>query len=155
MNTASLLPSMETFLDAVYDDVRRARERVMVRARRQARARARRPARGRGGARLLYGHGSYVVAVRLTGPIVDDVARHFEQRWAERTGAPPRDFDTGDRHPDVRLVSDSPSREPRVQCAPRPAPRGVDVRIIVPGASDLAVIARSTRAEYRDWLVAV
>ncbi len=261
MNTATLLPSMETFLDAVYDDVRRARERVMVEcyivrgdklgrelgdllagaAARGVRTRllydpfgslktapeffAGLRARGveaepyrrkvprfgslslatRDHARSIVvdgagytggqawgdewlplargGHGWYDVSVRLTGPIVDDVARHFEQRWAERMGVPPRDFDSGDRHPDVRLVSDSPSRESlvfnvhvdRFRAARRriwlanayfypplrmldalaeAAARGVDVRIIVPGASDLALIARSTRAEYLDWLAA-
>jgi cardiolipin synthase len=129
------------------------------------------------------GGGWYDVAVRATGPVVEDFAAAFEQRWADDLDHRPRDFDTRDRHPDVRLVSDSPARESLVfnlhverfrrareriwlahsyffpparmiDALAAAAARGVDVRVVVPGLSDLPIVARAARAEYLDWMAA-
>jgi cardiolipin synthase len=261
MNTFALLPDMPSFLDAVYDDVRRARERVSVecyifREDRLGREfadllvaaaergvptrllydpfgsqeagerffdalrlrgldvkpyRDRVPRLGplslatRNHARNLVidgaayaggiawadpwlprergGGGWYDVAVRATGPVVEDFAAAFEQRWADDLDRRPRDFDTLDRHPDVRLVSDSPARESLVfnlhvdrfhrareriwlahsyffpparmlDALAAAAARGVDVRVVMPGASDLPIVARAARAAYLDWTAA-
>jgi cardiolipin synthase A/B len=92
------------------------------------------------------------------------------------------DLDTGQKYPDLALVADTPSRahslvyrehdaafrraRSRIWIAnayfyPPPemidaltdaAARGVDVRILVPGESDLPIIERAARAEYKTWL---
>jgi cardiolipin synthase len=91
------------------------------------------------------------------------------------------DFDTDGRYPDLRLMSDSPTRQSIVfschverfrharrriwiansyffppvsmlQALVDAAQRGVDVRVLVPGQSDLWLLAGAARAEYLDWL---
>jgi len=94
----------------------------------------------------------------------------------------PDSYDTGARYPDLRFVADTPSRDEsliyeahlaafRVAARriwiensyfyPPPAMvealreavvRGVDVRILLPGESDLPTIQRASRAEYKTWL---
>ncbi len=129
------------------------------------------------------GGGWHDLSCRVRGPIVEDFAALFEQRWRESDGAPPADFDTGERQGDVRLISVGPAGASRaLQCffdafasarrriwienayffpgrrllgaLAAAAARGVDVRVIVPANSDLPLIARAARAEYPAWLAA-
>ncbi len=96
----------------------------------------------------------------------------------------PEDYDTGDRYPDLRMCADVPNRDDSLVydtyckriCAAReriwmanayflpPPPmlrglveaaqRGVDVRILVPGESDLPIIRRASHSEYGGWIEA-
>jgi cardiolipin synthase len=132
------------------------------------------------------GDGWHDINIRCAGPVVDDFARLFEQRWdeAEGKGKAPRDFDTRDKYPDLRLVGDTPRKDesivfdahvericaaerriwmanayflpppPMLRCLVEAAKRGVDVKILVPGESDLPIIRRAMRAEYRAWMEA-
>jgi cardiolipin synthase len=90
-------------------------------------------------------------------------------------------YATADKFPDVELVTDSPEKRnlvferhrERVRsarrrvwmenayfCPPQPllddlfaaAQRGVDVKIIVPGETDLPSIRRAARADYAEWI---
>lgn len=127
------------------------------------------------------GGGWHDVACRIRGPVCDDFVSLFEARWREAQDRDaPRDFDTGDRHPDVRLISEGPRGSTRVMdslcrafdearrriwvenayCYPpmpilrslaRAAGRGVDVRLLVPGVTDLPIVTRAARAEYGTW----
>jgi cardiolipin synthase len=129
------------------------------------------------------GEGWHDVCVRVEGPVVEDFAALFEQRWGEAMGdhGDCCDYDTAGRYPDLRLVGDTPRRSSLVHDAHveairgarqriwiansyfyPPAPllddltaaiaRGIDVRVIVPGQSDLPIVERAARAEYKDWL---
>jgi cardiolipin synthase len=128
------------------------------------------------------GEGWHDVCSRTQGPCVEDFVALFDQRWREAEGGEgPADFDTRDRYPDVRLVSDSPKRDSlvfnvhdaafararrRVWIAnayfypPPPtrdaltaaAARGVDVRVLLPGPSDLPTLKHAALADYGDWL---
>ncbi len=129
------------------------------------------------------GDGWHDLCCRVRGPVVRDFAALFQQRWQEIDGVTPQDFDSADRYDDVRLVSAGPHGVSLVHgclleafCRARrriwienayffptsrflrtlgdAAARGVDVRIIIPGRSDLPIIARAARAEYADWLAA-
>jgi len=91
------------------------------------------------------------------------------------------DFGTGDRYPDLELVADTPAKlnlvydrhRAAIQRATRrvwienayffPPPdllhdlyeaaqRGVDVQLILPGETDLPIVTRAARSEYRDWM---
>jgi cardiolipin synthase len=91
------------------------------------------------------------------------------------------DFGTGDRYPDLELVADTPAKlnlvydrhRAAIQRAkqrvwienayffPPPdllhdlyeaAERGVDVQLILPGETDLPIVTRAARSEYRDWI---
>jgi cardiolipin synthase len=93
----------------------------------------------------------------------------------------PLDFTTGDKYADLMLIGDTPNRQRLVyecycraiQAARRrvfienayffPPPalllalynaaaRGVDVRIILPGDSDLPLLQRAARAEFGSWI---
>ena len=96
----------------------------------------------------------------------------------------PADHDSGDRYPDLRLVADTPDRahslvylqheeafrrahrriwianayfyppKAMVEALAEAVKRGVDVRILLPGESDLPIIKRAARAEYAEWLEA-
>ncbi len=121
------------------------------------------------------------LSVRVAGPIVEDLAAVFERRFAEARRLTVRDFDTGHRHRDVRFVADSPRRtrlldrayldaiesaRSRVWIAHayyspsgrfrrslyRAAKRGVDVRLLLPGRTDLPIIRRAARSEYLSWI---
>ncbi len=128
------------------------------------------------------GKGWHDVCCRAEGLLVEDFAALFEQRWREALGdVAPKDFDTGDRYPDVRLVSDTPDEhdvivplhceaiaraERRVWLAHAyfypsqvmkhalyaAASRGVDVRVITVGETDLPIMKRAARADYEEWL---
>ncbi|HEU4538753.1 MAG TPA: cardiolipin synthase B, partial [Polyangiaceae bacterium] len=128
------------------------------------------------------GDGWHDVCSRTQGPCVEDFVDLFERRWLEAEGADvPHDFDTKDRHPDLRLVSDTPNRDslvynlhedafsqarrriwvanayfypppPMLEALTAAVARGVDVRVVLPGKSDLTTIARAASADYGDWL---
>jgi cardiolipin synthase A/B len=96
----------------------------------------------------------------------------------------PVDLHTEGKYPDLALVADTPRRShslvyrehedaflrarrriwvanayfyppaPMLDALTDAADRGVDVRILVPGESDLPLIERAARAEYREWLAA-
>ncbi len=123
-----------------------------------------------------------VCAQVVSGPVVADFAKLFEMRWGEADGIEaPCDYETGDAYPDLVLVADCPAKKSlvfdrhvdRVRAAtsrvwienayffpPLPllealvdaAHRGIDVRVIVPAESDLPIVERAARAEYRGWI---
>ncbi len=128
------------------------------------------------------GDGWHDVCSRTQGPCVEDFVHLFERRWDEAGGGERlRDFDTKERYPDLRLVSDTPKRDSLVynlhedafeqarrriwvanayfypppsmlEALTRAAARGVDVRVVLPGESDLPTIRRAAAADYGDWL---
>jgi cardiolipin synthase A/B len=128
------------------------------------------------------GIGWHDVCCRIEGPVVEEMAQLFERRCLEAVGTPTMiDYDTEDRYPDVRLISDAPAftsvlyhayleafsrARQRIWLAnayyfpPRDliatlataARRGIDVRLVLSGKSDIPLIRRAARAEYRDWL---
>jgi cardiolipin synthase len=128
------------------------------------------------------GHGWHDVCHRVEGPVVQDFAELFSRRWDEATGeACPCNYDTEDRFPDVRLVSDTPDSvnviEPlhreaidgarrRVWIANayfypsqllketiyRAAARGLEVRLITVDETDLPIIKSAARADYEEWI---
>jgi cardiolipin synthase len=131
------------------------------------------------------GRGWHDVCCRLVGPVVGDFARLFAQRFAEAVGERDvGDYDTGERYPDLRLVSDTPSRShslvyrhheeafrrarariwianayfyppvPMLDALFDAARRGVEVRVLLPGASDLPLVRRAARSQYRRWIAA-
>jgi cardiolipin synthase A/B len=132
----------------------------------------------------LGGDGWHDINIRVAGPVVADFAALFEQRWGEADGKghPPRDFDTGSRHADLRLVGDTPRKDlslvyeehyqrmqrareriwmanayflpppPMLRALFEAAARGVDVRVIVPGETDLPILQRAARSEYAHWM---
>jgi cardiolipin synthase len=132
------------------------------------------------------GEGWHDINIRVKGPVIADFAALFEQRWREADcdgkASEPRDFDTRDRHRDLRMVGDTPRKDDslvydehvariararrRVWMANayflppaqmlrellRAAARGVDVRILMPGISDLPILRRASRNEYAGWI---
>jgi len=56
------------------------------------------------------GEGWQDINIRIEGPVVADFAELFEQRWreAEGKGAQPKDFDTGKKYDELRLVVATP-----------------------------------------------
>lgn len=131
--------------------------------------------------RRLGGEGWYDVCARVQGPVVEDFASLFEQRWREANGdVPPADFATEHAYPDLELVGDTPDRDSLIEDRHRrafqaakkriwienayffptesllrdlhaAAARGVDVQILLPGESDLAILRRAARSEYQAW----
>lgn len=128
------------------------------------------------------GKGWHDVCIRMRGACVNDLERIFERRWHERNGdldQSPASYTC--RHEDLTIVADS-ARGPdpilRAHCEEvrraerriwiensyffpprefldeltRAADRGVDVRILVPGESDLPSCTRAARGEYPKWL---
>ena len=103
-------------------------------------------------------------------------------REAEGKGGAPHDYDTTNRYPDLRMVGDTPRKDDslvydehvaRIASARsriwmanayflppaqmmrelyQAAARGVDVRILLPGESDLPIIRRASRNEYASWI---
>jgi cardiolipin synthase A/B len=128
------------------------------------------------------GKGWHDVCLRVAGPCVEDFAELFEQRWREADGeiTEPRDLATLDKYPDLELVGDTAEAtvvHDRYRAAiqraktrvwlensyffPPPemlydlydaAARGVDVQVIVPRDSDLPIVQRAARSEYKDWI---
>lgn len=129
------------------------------------------------------GDGWHDVCVRIEGPCVDDFVGIFEQRWLEASGEveTPRDIDTRETYPDLRLVADTTSRASLVEQVHRSAirrakrrvwmenayffpstvmlkdlyeaaARGVDVQIMIAGETDLPLLKRAARSEYLAWI---
>jgi cardiolipin synthase len=127
------------------------------------------------------GQGWQDVCCGVEGPIVEDFAELFEQHWRQAAGEAPVDDYRGRKRDGLRLVSDAPVHDSLVLAGyfdciekarhrawiansyffPTPrfhralvdaARRGVDVRIILPGISDLPIIQRAARAAYGRWL---
>ncbi|WP_437635039.1 phospholipase D-like domain-containing protein [Sorangium sp. So ce854] len=102
-------------------------------------------------------------------------------READGDGGGLRDYATGRKYPDLELVADTPDDNARVYARYREAirrsrervwienayffppsgmlkdlvdaaRRGVDVQVILPGATDLPIIQRAARAEHAAWL---
>jgi len=115
--------------------------------------------------------------------MVDDFAELFEQHWQQSTGKPTIADYVGNIRDNRRLVSDAPVKDSivlgryldAIAAARRrvwlanayfyPPPvlrdalldagrRGVDVKIIVPGVSDVPFIRAAARAQYRRWMAA-
>jgi cardiolipin synthase A/B len=130
------------------------------------------------------GEGWQDSCVRIEGPAVGDLRDLFLRRWNESHSArAAQDLDTEGRYADLRLIADTPDRRSPLfyaHCdmfggareriwlanayfAPPPhmggvltdaARRGVDVRIMVPAVSDLAVLKFAALARARGWLEA-
>ena len=129
------------------------------------------------------GQGWHDVCCGVEGPIVDDFAQLFDQHWRQSTGETVIADYVGVPRDGVRLVSDAPVKESivlgryldaiasarrRVWIAnsyfyPPPilleelvkaARRGVEVKIIVPGVSDLRIIRAAAESQYRGWMAA-
>ena len=129
------------------------------------------------------GEGWHDVCVRAEGPCVEDFARVFEQRWREANAevATPRDIDTREMYPDLRLVADTTSRASLVEQFHRAAiqrakkrvwmenayffpstamlkdlyeaaARGVDVQIMLAGETDLPILRCAARSEFLAWI---
>jgi cardiolipin synthase len=121
------------------------------------------------------------VNCRVRGPICDLWGSLYLRRWDESRRICPGSLDTGQVYPEVRLVSDGPGLPHRVAEVYMEAfrqarrriwignayffptqrflselfearARGIDVQIVVPGTSDLALVARAARASYRTWV---
>jgi cardiolipin synthase len=122
------------------------------------------------------------VSVSVMGPCVTDFRIAYEQRWREaETLGQVVDHVTPELEPDVELIADSPSSLPviferlceRIRSAkrriwiensycvpPRPlldalcnaVARGVDVKLIQPAHTDLAIVQTITRGDYGSWL---
>jgi cardiolipin synthase len=126
------------------------------------------------------GHGWHDVCCAVEGPIVEDFAELFEQHWQQSIARSPIADYVGTPRQRRRLVSDAPVKESivlgryleaiaaacrRVWIAnayfyPPPvllealqaaAARGVEVKIIVPGVSDVPFLRAAARARYRQW----
>jgi cardiolipin synthase len=128
------------------------------------------------------GEGWYDVCTRTSGPLVAEFGALFDQRWREADGSEaPTSFDTADRYRDVRLVGDAAAgtaliltehirrfdqareriwianayfypTEDLMSSLRRAVARGVDVRVIVPGKSDLVLLERAARSAYPAWI---
>jgi cardiolipin synthase len=127
------------------------------------------------------GDGWHDVCVRVEGPVVEDFAHLFQERWGEAEGGTPRDFCTGDRYPDLELVSDTPSYDSKVfdrhldrfrvaekrihivnsyfypsrvmsQALFEAVARGVDVTVVTCGESDLGLVKNATRSAEKSWI---
>ena len=127
--------------------------------------------------------GWHDVCCSAEGPNVEDFAALFEQHWRQsRAETGISDF-VGEVRDGLRLVSDAPVKEsivlgryveairaarrrvwlanayffpPRVllEALLAASRRGVDVKIIVPGVSDVPFIQYAARAHYRRWMAA-
>lgn len=129
------------------------------------------------------GQGWHDVCCGVDGPIVEDFAELFEQHWRQSTSRTPIADYVGAPRDGRRLVSDAPVKASvvlgryldAIAAARRrvwiansyfyPPPvlldelleasrRGVEVKIIVPGVSDVPFLRAAARARYRQWLEA-
>lgn len=118
---------------------------------------------------------------KVVGPLVDEWATLFEQRWSASSSSRIARLDTEERYAKVRLICDGPGRRRGIleaylnafeqarrriwlgnayffptlrfkHALYRAAERDVDVRIIVPKNSDLPAIARAARSACAGWL---
>lgn len=129
------------------------------------------------------GHGWHDVCCRAEGPIVEDFATLFERHWREASDRTRITDYAGTPHDGQQLVSDAPVKESivlgryleaigrarrRIWIANSyffPPPvllealltarrRGVEVKILIPGVSDVPAIQWAAQAHYRRWLAA-
>ena len=129
------------------------------------------------------GEGWHDVCCGVEGPMVEDFGELFEQHWRQATGESVIADYVGVPRSGVRLVSDAPVKESivlgryldaiaaarqRVWIAnayfyPPPilleallaaSRRGVEVKLIVPGVSDVPFIRAAARAQYGRWMAA-
>jgi cardiolipin synthase len=129
------------------------------------------------------GAGWHDVCCGVEGPLADDFAELFEQHWRQSTGEMVIADYVGVPRGGVRLISDAPVKEsivlgryldaigaarrrvwiansyfypPPVLLDPlrQAGRRGVDVKIIVPGVSDVPFIRAAARAQYGRWMAA-
>ncbi|HEY0706020.1 MAG TPA: phosphatidylserine/phosphatidylglycerophosphate/cardiolipin synthase family protein [Polyangia bacterium] len=127
------------------------------------------------------GEGWSDVNCSVTGPLCETWRRLYEARWGGGPSLWPVSLDTQDTHRDVRLISDAPGVPHRILDAHLEAAaqatkriwlgnayffptedlltalsearaRGVDVKVMLPGVSDLALVARAARSCYERWL---
>jgi cardiolipin synthase A/B len=127
------------------------------------------------------GGGWHDVCVRVEGPVVEDFARLFQERWGEAEGGTPVDFCTNDKYPDLELVCDTPSYDSKVfnrhcerfkkatkrihicnsyfypskqmsETLFEAAKRGVDVQVVTCGESDLGIVKAATRSAEKSWI---
>jgi cardiolipin synthase len=128
----------------------------------------------------LGGLGWHDVCCRVRGPVIESCARSFLAQW-EKSASNDDSNTLHHGFPELAFVADSPldsegvfrmyrqvvqGAKKRIWIEnayflpPRPflrdlyraAARGVDVQIIVPGASDVPTLARAAQAEYSRWL---
>jgi cardiolipin synthase len=126
------------------------------------------------------GQGWHDVCVGLEGPLVAACAQLFEQHWEQAVSHTIGDSVSA-RHAGIQLVSDAPIRRSLILTrhleAIRQAKRrvwienayffptrsllrallaagrrGVDVKILLPSRSDLPLVQRAARAQYRHWM---
>jgi len=129
------------------------------------------------------GQGWHDVCCAVEGAIVDDFATLFEKHWSESNAARPIGDYAGEPRDGLRVVSDAPVKQSvilgryleaiaaarrRVWLAnayffpPRSLrdalvkarARGVDVKVVVPGISDVPIVQYAAQAHYRRWLAA-
>jgi cardiolipin synthase len=129
------------------------------------------------------GHGWHDVCCGVEGPIVEDFAELFEQHWRQSDGRTPIADYVGTSRDGMRLISDAPVKDSivlgryldAIDAARRrvwianayffPPPvlldaltnarrRGADVKILVPGISDVAIVQSAAQAHYRRWMEA-
>jgi cardiolipin synthase A/B len=129
------------------------------------------------------GRGWHDVCCGVEGAIVEDFATLFEQHWSQSNAAHSIGDYLGESRDGLRLVSDAPVKESvilgryldaiaaarrRVWLAnayffPPPSlrgalvkarARGVDVKIVVPGISDVPIVQYAAEAHYRRWMAA-
>ena len=132
-------------------------------------------------ARHRGGDGWHDVCVRVEGPVVEDFAKLFQERWSEAEGGTPQDFCTKDKYLDLELVSDTPSHDSMVfnrHCEQfnrakkrihvanayfypskqmseilfEAVRRGVDVQVVTCGESDLGIVKNATRSAEKSWI---
>ncbi len=129
------------------------------------------------------GLGWHDVCCGIDGPIVEDFAELFDQHWRQSVAQTPIADYVGAPRDGRRLVSDAPVKQSivlgryldAIAAAGRrvwianayfyPPPvlldalvaasrRGVEVKIIVPGVSDVPFLRAAARARYRRWMEA-
>jgi cardiolipin synthase len=128
------------------------------------------------------GEGWRDACVRIEGPGVADLRDLFLRRWCESNDSrAAHDLDTDDRYRDVRIIADTPDRQSPLYDAHRDAfaaarrriwmansyfapprrmlhvlaeaiARGIDVRVILPSASDLPLLKLAALSRVRRWL---
>jgi cardiolipin synthase len=129
------------------------------------------------------GQGWHDVCCGVEGAIVEDFEELFEQHWRQSTAETVIADYVGAIRDGMRLVSDAPVKESivlgryldAIAAARRrvwianayfyPPPvlldelvkarrRGVEVRILIPGVSDVPIIQAAAQAQYRRWMAA-
>ena len=129
------------------------------------------------------GQGWHDVCCGVDGAIVDDFAALFERHWSQSNASRPIGDYAGEPRDGLRLVSDAPVKKsvilgryldaiaaarrrvwlanayffpPRSlrEALAKARARGVDVKVVVPGISDVPIIQYAAEAHYRRWMAA-